>query len=674
MTPHKNLRSRFGAAVRKSGHEARKLTHGPGGSAPPPVPPPVAEEKKAVPAAAPANDDVKPAKPKKTGLPKWDLTHMYPGLDSAELEAAKEDIAARAEQFRKDYEDTVPYLTGPELGEAVAAYEALQIDLNTINCYTILMESESMGNFAKTAALKKWNEETAGIIGFFEDGLCSMKERDLMTKLSAPELAPYGPWIARVRTGTSNLDGDVESMAADFQSVNRESWRRLYYETLSSIRVEQGDKKLTVDEAWEVLTDEDLSVEKRAEMRDLVAEALKDNAKRMALIYNTIVKDNLTDMEIRGHGRPDHGENVANAVTDDIVDTMADTVKTSYSKISHRYYAWKAKQHGVEVMDRALVGKPIPGEPTEDKDYEFADAKKTILKSFRKFSPKFERIARKFFDDNYIDAEARPDKETGAFSLATGPGNHPYIALTYTGSLNDLVTLGHELGHGVHQVLAEKKRGLFLSEMSTTVSETASIFAEMLVFEEMLNAEKDPARKKQLLMEKTEGMMLNGLQQLSYYDFEMKVHEARKKGELDAEQISDIWVQTQKDYFGPAVKMDNLDRYYWMQVPHFFDSPFYVYSYSFAQILVSGLYQSYKAAEKEGQAAKEEFVENYIGLLETGITRNFYEMFKPFDLDPETPEFWQNGLSLMDKYMTELEKMDDKPQAKPAAKPKTPKR
>jgi oligoendopeptidase F len=196
----------------------------------------------------------------------------------------------------------------------------------------------------------------------------------------------------------------------------------------------------------------------------------------------------------------------------------------------------------------------------------------------------------------------------------------------------------------------------------------------MLVFEEMLNAEKDPARKKQLLMEKTEGMMLNSLQQLSYYDFEMKVHEARKKGELDAEKISDIWVQTQKDYFGPAVKMDNLDRYYWMQVPHFFDSPFYVYSYSFAQILVSGLYQSYKAAEKEGQAAKEEFVENYISLLETGITRNFYEMFKPFDLDPETPEFWQNGLSLMDKYMTELEKMDDKPVAKPAAKPKAPKR
>jgi oligoendopeptidase F len=672
VNPHKHLRNRFDASARKSGHEARKFSHGPGGSAPPPAPP-IVEEKKAIPAAAPANDD-KPAKPKKTGLPRWDLGHMYPGLDSAELQAEKEELEARATQFKKDYEDSVAYLTGPDLGAAVAEYEEIQKVLGKINCYVILMESDSLGNFAKTAALKKWQEETAGIAGFFENELCNMKERDLMTKLSAPELAPYGPWIARVRTGTSSIDGDVDSLSNDFQSVNRESWRRLYYETLSGMRVELDGKHLTMDEAWEVMTDDALSLEKRATMRDEIADVLQANAKRMALIYNTIVKDNLTDTEIRGHGRPDHGENVANAVTDEIVDTMADTVKASYSKISHRFYAWKAKQHGVEVMERAQLGMPIPGEPAEDKDYEFADAKKIILSSFRKFSAKFERIARKFFDENYIDAEPRPDKETGAFSLATGPGNHPYIGMTYTGSLGDLVTLGHELGHGVHQVLAEKKRGLFLSEMSTTVSETASIFAEMLVFEQMLNAEKDPARKKQLLMEKTEGMMLNGLQQLSYYDFEMKVHEARKKGELDAEQISDIWVQTQKDYFGPAVKMDKLDRYYWMQVPHFFDSPFYVYSYSFAQILVSGLYQVYKGAEKEGQAAKEEFVENYIGLLETGITRNFYEMFQPFGLDPETPEFWQNGLSLMDKYMTELEKMDDKPQAKPAAKPRAPKR
>jgi oligoendopeptidase F len=317
---------------------------------------------------------------------------------------------------------------------------------------------------------------------------------------------------------------------------------------------------------------------------------------------------------------------------------------------------------------------PLPNQPEDEKTYTFDEARKIILRAFKKFSPKFERVARKFFDENHIDAQPRPDKETGAFSLATGPNNLPYIFMTYTGGIEDLITLGHELGHGVHQVLAEKARGLFLSEMSTTVSETASIFAEMVVFEELLRSEKDPARKKKLLMDKTEGMILNGLQQLSYYDFEMRVHEERKKGELTAEQISDIWVDTQKQYFGPSVQTDEYDRYYWMVVPHFYDSPFYVYSYSFAQILVSGLYQVAKTAEKEGQAAKEEFVENYIGLLETGITRNFYEMFQPFDLDPETPEFWQHGLSLIDKYLNELEKLDGQPNLKavPQSKPKTP--
>jgi oligoendopeptidase F len=501
-----------------------------------------------------------------------------------------------------------------------------------------------------------------------------MQERDLMTKLSAPELAPYAPWLARVRANTSNLSDEVEGMVGDFRSVNREAWRRLYYETLHAVRIGHGGKSFTIDEITEEIGDDTPLAERRA-IRQATADALKGSAKRMALIYNTIVKDDLIDADMRGYTRPDEAENTANAVTGEIVDTMHDTVTGAYARLSQRYYAWRAKQHGVEVMERAMLSTPLPGAPEDNRSYDFEDARRTILRAFKKFSPKFERIARKLFEEKHIDAQPRPDKETGAFSLATGPGSMPYIFMTYTGCLEDLVTLGHELGHGVHQSLAEKARGLFLSEMSTTVSETASIFAEMLVFEELLRGEKDPALKKKLLMDKTEGMILNGLQQLSYYDFEMKVHEARRKGELSVDEICDIWVETQKQYFGPAVQLDEYDRYYWMVVPHFYDTPFYVYSYSFAQMLVSGLYQVYKGAEKEGQAAKEEFVQNYIGLLETGITRNFYEMFEPFGLDPETPAFWQHGLSLIDKYLTELEKMDApgaQPRAAPAAakKPK----
>lgn len=609
------------------------------------------------------------AEPVNDNLPRWNLNDLYPGLASAEIEADKREIDLRAAKFKEDYEGYVGYLSGAELGEAIAEYEAIENMRQKITCYVTLMEADDLNNFAKTENLKKWDSAAGGQIGFFEAEVAAMAERDLMTKLGAPELAHYAPWVARIRASNSDLlDDDVESMSGEFQSVNREAWRRLYYETLNAIRVEVDGKKYSIDEVHEAMAGAPL--EERQIMRDKIGDALESHGKRMALIYNTMIKDTLIDMELRKFARPDEGENTGNALSPEIVDTMTETVKASYSKLSHRFYAWKAKQHGVEVMKRPQLSMELPDASKKEDSgvYDFDEARRIILRAFKRFSPKFSRIAKKFFDTNHIDAQPRPEKETGAFSMPTGPDNFPYVFMTYTGGIDDLVTLGHELGHAVHQVLAEKKRGLFLSEMSTAISETASIFAESLVFDEILSKEKDTAVKKDLLVEKVEGMLLNSLQQLSYYDFEMKVHEARKKGELSVEEISDIWLQTQKDFFGPSVETDKYDRYYWMVVPHFFDSPFYVYSYSFAQNLVSGLYQAYKTAEAEGPEARDEFVENYIELLETGITRNVYEMTSPFDLDPETPEFWEKGLSLIDKYLTVLEKMDEEPKAVPKAK------
>ncbi|HYD18957.1 MAG TPA: M3 family metallopeptidase [Patescibacteria group bacterium] len=607
-------------------------------------------------------------------LPRWDLSALYPGLQSAEL---KEDLATledRAVQFYNDYNEGVAQLTGPELGAAIAEYEVIENIRTKITCYIGLLEADNLNNFSKTESLKKEIEEISENTGFFEEELLGMTERELMTKLAAPGLAHYAPWLARVRAGRIDaIDGDVASLSSEYASANSEAWRRLYHETLQGLRVEVGGKKISLDDAYDLFGEPGVkTIEERAALREKMGEALEQNGKRMALIYNTMMRDTLIWGETRKYSRPDHDENAGNQLTDETVDTMAATVKAHYSKLSHRFYAWKAKQHDVEVMPRAQLGMPIPGAPKKAAEYSFDEARRTILRAFKKFSPKFARIAQKFFDNKRIDAQPRPEKETGAFAMPTGPENFPYVFMSYTGDRDSLVTLGHELGHGVHQVLAEKTRGLFLSEMSTAVSETASIFAEMLVFEEMLAKEKDPAQRKILLKDKVEGMILNSMQQLSYYDFERKAHEARKKGELSVEDISDIWIQTQKEYFGPAVETDKYDRYYWMAVPHFFDTPFYVYSYSFAQNMVSGLYQVYKAAEKEGPEAKQEFVDNYIALLETGITRDLHESVRPFDLDPETPEFWQKGLSLIDKYLNELEKLDAV-QAAPARKPKGPK-
>ncbi|MDE1152935.1 MAG: M3 family metallopeptidase [Micavibrio sp.] len=603
-------------------------------------------------------------------LPRWNLGLLYPGLDSAELQADKQAADARADSFAETYEKTIAYLSGPELGDAIAEYEAIENIRGKISSYVGLLEVDNLGNFTKTDGLKKWQSEIGGKIGFFEAEIAEMKERDLMTKLgAAPALAAYAPWIAGLRAGRSYMvDGDVDSLSAEYYNSNREAWRRLYHENYNEMRVDVDGKKLSIDAVSEMIGDAKTDVALRASLRQKIADTLKENAPRTALIYNTLIKDKLIDMDVRQFSRPDAEENAGNGITDDVVDTMHKTVKASYARLSHRLNSWKAKQHGVEVMERAQLGISLPDTPEKGgKGFGFDDARKTILRAFRKFSPKFARIAQKFFDDGRIDAQPRADKETGAFAMPTGPGSLPYVFMSYTNDIGSLVTLGHELGHGVHQVLAEKARGLFLSEMSTTVSETASIFAEMLVFEEMLKSQKDPATRKDLLMDKVEGMIQNGLQQLSYYDFEKQVHEARKKGELSAEDISDIWVATQKEYYGPAVELDDYERHYWMVVPHFYDTPFYVYSYAFAQIQVAGLYQEYKAAAAEGGGAREAFVANYIDLLETGITRNLYESLRPFDLDPETPEFWEKGLSLMESYLDELEKLDV-PAAKPAVK------
>ncbi|MBI1214485.1 MAG: hypothetical protein GC185_01540 [Alphaproteobacteria bacterium] len=634
----------------------------------------------AIPAGAPSGKKDKPAGAKpdvqeefsraagNDNLPRWKLADLYPGIDSKELAGDMAQVDKAAAAFRETYEGTIGYLSGPELGEAVALYEAIENLRGKISCYLELLKADSLANFPKVEPVAKWLESSADAVGFFEGEILEMKEKDLLTKLGAPALAHYAPWIAHLRAGSvEGIDGDVSALAQDFQNTNREAWGRLYHETLAAVRVTLDGKKITLDEADDEIASAE-TLERRREVRKAIGDALDAEGKRMALIYNTIVKDDLLTAKLYKYARPDEGENEQNGIAPEVVDTMFETVKHSYARLSHRFYRWKAEQHGVEIIERARLGMPLPDAPKDDSgEYGFDDARKIILRAYKRFSPKFARIGKQFFDKQHIDAQLRADKETGAFAMPVGPDTFPFVMLSYAGGVDDLITLGHELGHGVHQVLAQKARGLFLSEMSTAVSETASIFAEMLVFEELLAKEKDPARRKDLLKDKVEGMILNGLQQLSYYDFERRVHEERKNGELSVDEISDIWVETQKEYFGPSVEMDGYDRNFWMVVPHFFDTPFYVYSYSFAQILVSGLYQSYKAAEQEGPEAREEFVQNYIDLLETGITRNLFEMCQPFDLDPETPEFWEKGLSLMDKYLNELENFDMTPAAKPKA-------
>lgn len=621
----------------------------------------------------PSNDNAPEMDDFSSTMPRWNLNDLYPGLESAELAADKIALEKLMDDFAETFEGTLKWLSGAALGEAIALYEEIERHMHRISCYMVLLEADHVDNFAKTGDLKNWYQTAGSKTGFFEAEIAGLKESDLMSKMTAPELARYAPWIAVVRESNKNpLPEGVSSLSADFDAASREGWTRLYHETLADLTVEIDGKKIPFDDVG--LSDDPAA---RKATRQALADALKAKGKRFALIYNTILRDDMIDADLRGYQRPDQTVNRQNRADDEVVDTMFDTIKASYGRLSHRFYHWKAKQHGVEVLPREKLGMELPGLEGADPSYSFDEGKKIVLRAFRKFSPKFARIAEKIFDAGHVDAGARPGKESGAFALPIGPGGLPYIMLNFAGGVDDVAaTLGHELGHGIHQTLAEKACGHFLSDVPTPVAETASIFAEMLVFDELLKTEKDPVVKKRLMVERVENMLGNGLQQLAYYDFEKRVHKARRNGELDMEQISDIWVATQKEYYGPAVATDDYDRYFWMTVPHLFDTPFYVYSYAFAQQVVSGLYQIYQSAADEGKEARAEFVENYIGLLETGMTKNLYEMFQPFDLDPETPAFWENGLDLVSRYMDDLEKMDAKPKPAPkkgSKKPAAPK-
>ncbi|HRJ66681.1 MAG TPA: M3 family metallopeptidase, partial [Alphaproteobacteria bacterium] len=412
-------------------------------------------------------------------LPRWDLAALYKSPDAPELKSDLAQIDKLCDEFVEAYEGTLEWLSGSDLGKALGVYEQIEALRHKVSCYITLMESDDVANFARLGDLNKWFQENGGKIGFFEAELATMKEQTLMPKLSAPELAAYAPWLAalRAREGQSLPDG-IGGLSADFATTSREGWGRFYHETINALRVEWQGEKLSLDDMAEHLST--MTLDERKEGRAAMAAALKAQSARIALCYNAMIRDDLIDNELAGVTRPDAPVNRANRASDETVDTMFDTIKSSYARLSHRFYEWKAQQHGQEVMPRAQVGMKLPGLEDASHEYSFGEAKRLVMRAFRKFSPKFARLAEKVFSAGHIDAEPREGKDTGAFALPAGPGDVPYVMLSFTGSASDVAaTLGHELGHAVHQQLAEKACGFFMSDVPTPVAETASIFAEM---------------------------------------------------------------------------------------------------------------------------------------------------------------------------------------------------
>jgi len=580
-------------------------------------------------------------------LPSWDLSDLYPGPDSAELKRDLEASADRAKAFAAAYKDKLDDLDGAALGAAIAEYEAIEETLGRIGSYAQLLYSGDMsdpkiGRFYQ-GAQERLTEISAHTL-FFALELNRMDEAALQAKMAAPELARYGPWLRDLRALREHqLSDELERMLHEKYVVGRAAWVRLFDETMAALRFPLGEKSLTNAEIVNKLFDRDGKVRKAAAKS--LGRVLGDNLRVFALVTNTLAKDKEIEDSWRGYVRPVSSRNLANLVEDEVVEALVAAVRDAYPRLSHRYYALKARWFDTETLPYWDRNAPLPDDT--DRTVPWDEARETVLSAYAAFSPDLAEVGRSFFERPWIDAGLRPGKSPGAFAHPTVPSVHPYLLLNYQGRTRDVMTLAHELGHGVHQVLAGHQ-GQLMSDTPLTLAETASVFGEMLTFRAMLARESDVKRRKTMLAGKVEDMLNTVVRQIAMHQFETLVHDERRSGELLPERLGEIWLETQRESLGPTLRIEDEYRNYWAYIPHFIHVPFYVYAYAFGDCLVNSLYSVY-------EQAREGFAERYLEMLRAGGTKRHRELLAPFGLDASDPDFWARGLSVIEGFVDELE-------------------
>jgi oligoendopeptidase F len=442
------------------------------------------------------------------------------------------------------------------------------------------------------------------------------------------------------------LDDEIERVLHEKSVTGRRAWNRLFDETMAALKFSVDGEELAIEPTLNLLQDSDGA--KRKAAAEALATTFKANLRLFAHITNTLSKDKEISDRWRGFKDVAASRHLANRVEPEVVDAMVAAVRNAYPRLSHRYYALKAKWFGREALDYWDRNAPLPDVPTQV--IPFGEARATVLGAYGLFAPEMADIARRFFDERWIDAPVRPGKAPGAFAHPTVPSAHPYILLNYQGKVRDVMTLAHELGHGVHQVLAAPQ-GALMAPTPLTLAETASVFGEMLTFRALLDETTDRKERKAMLAAKVEDMINTVVRQIAFYTFERKLHVERREGELTLERIGELWMDVQSESLGPAIKLHPGYEMFWSYIPHFIHSPFYVYAYAFGDCLVNSLYAVY-------ENAAEGFQEKYFDLLKAGGSKPYGELLKPFGLDASDPLFWQKGLGVIERLIDELEAME----------------
>jgi oligoendopeptidase F len=586
-------------------------------------------------------------------MPEWDLSDLYKAPDAPEVQRDLKAAAKEATRIKAAYQGRLGELAkdGGKLAGAIKDYEKLSDLVGKLGSYAGLYyvldqtdPARAKFNGDVSEALTKLYSDLI----FFELELNQIDDETLEAATEHKSLKRFKPWLDDLRKEKPHqLDEKLERLFTEKSQTSRGAWNRLFDETMSALKFEvKGEKTpLTLEPTLNLLSSPD--EKKRKAASEALSKVFKANLPLFTLITNTLAKDKEISDRWRNFKDVADSRNLSNRVEGPVVDALVSSVRAAYPQLSHRYYAMKAKWLGKKKLASWDRNAPLPDKP--ERTIGWAEAEKIVLKAYGGFAPEMATIAKQFFDKNWIDAAVKPGKAPGAFSASTVPSVHPYVMMNYLGKPRDVMTLAHELGHGVHQWLA-RAQGPLLAPTPLTLAETASVFGEMLTFKAILAETKDKREKKAMIAGKVEDMINTVVRQIAFYTFERRVHEERRQGELTSDRINTIWLEVQAESLGPAIDLKPGYEVFWTYIPHFIHSPFYVYAYAFGDCLVNSLYGLYAEAHPG-------FVAKYFDLLKAGGSKHHSELLAPFGLDARDPEFWNKGLKVIEGMIDELETM-----------------
>ena len=584
-------------------------------------------------------------------LPIWNLKDLYLSQKNKSLIKDLNNIKNDSLKFEKKYQNKVHLLTANNLYKAIYQLEQIDVLMDKILSYAHLLVAED-GNNEKNKIFYQQMQETitnyASSIIFFTLELNKISEKKINILVKNTKLQIYKNWIINKRSFKPyQLDLKIEKILQDKSLTSHSAWIRLFDDLIASLKFPFKKEELSSAQIFNFLSDKNESNRKLAAKS--VGKVLGNNIKIFATITNTLAKDKSINDSWRKLPNPISARNLSNVVEDSVVDSLVSSVVEYYPKLSHRYYALKAKWFKKKYLMYWDRNAPLPFQ--NSKTFSWKEAQHTVVDAYSGFNSNIGNIVKKFFDENWIHAPVLEGKSPGAFAASTVASVHPFILVNFQGKTRDVSTLAHELGHGVHQYLAGKNQTHFNASTPLTLAETASVFGEMLTFKLILNQTTSKKERKALLANKVEDMLNTVIRQIAFFQFEKEIHTLRRNSELSIDKICSIWMDVQKASLGPSIKYEEEYKYYWSYIPHFIHSPFYVYAYAFGDGLVNALYSVYETNDTD-------FQNKYFDMLCSGGSKHHKELLRPFNLDASDPSFWLKGLSLISSMIDELEALE----------------